>query len=53
MKKSTPQTCLTKEVMLEYLQETLSAKDVYQVESHLMNCRVCNETIEEYACIHN
>ncbi len=53
MKRSTPQTCLTQEVMLQYLREELNAKETYQVESHLMDCRKCNETIEEYACTHN
>jgi len=53
MKKSTPQGCLTQEVVLQYLHEKLSAEDTYQVESHLMDCKTCNEAIEYYACTHN
>jgi|GEM_PF-1711617 len=53
MKKSTPQACLTKEIMLQYLREELNAQETYQIESHLIDCRKCNETIEEYACTHN
>jgi len=53
MKKSTPQSCLTQEVVLQYLHEKLSEEETYQVESHLMDCFECNEAIEYFACTHN
>ena len=53
MKKSTPQACLTKEIMFQYLREELNAQETYQIENHLIDCSKCNKAIEEYACTHN
>jgi len=53
MKNSAQDICLTQEVMLRYLNETLNDKETYQVESHLIDCAVCNQAIEQYACTHN
>lgn len=53
MKKSAQDTCLTQQTILRYLSETLSQKETYRTESHLIDCAVCNRAVEQYACTHN
>ncbi len=53
MKKIIPQSCLTQEVVLQYLHQRLSEEETHAVESHLIDCTECNEAIEYFACTHN
>ena len=53
MKNSVQDICLKQKVVLQYLRETLNEKEIYRVESHLIDCAVCNRAVEQYACTQN
>jgi len=44
--------CLNKQDIKQYLHQQLSDKAVYRLESHLIDCVTCRETVEDYASIH-
>ncbi len=42
----TPSKCLSKQQLIQYLQNTLEQEEVYLVESHLNDCALCSDAID-------
>lgn len=39
-------TCISKEVMLKYINKQLSKKELYEVEKHMLDCELCTDAFE-------
>lgn len=39
-------TCISKEIMLRYINKQLSKKELYEVEKHMLDCELCTDAFE-------
>lgn len=39
-------TCISKEIMLKYINNQLSVKELHEMEKHLLDCEFCSEALE-------